>query len=391
MATEISRGINATVWFTWPRYIAFDKPGLRMPPLPTDRKMPTPADFRSIQALGFRSVRLAVDPALFEVLLGAEAEKFKAQFVGVIRQIIDAGMTVVVDLHPNSRHQLYGQTALRNGTGTPAQEAYVAMVSSVAAMLKELPPEKLALELMNEPRNSCTGAAGEAWLQQLDQLIEAATQAAPRLPLVVSGACTSSIEGLLALTPARWHRKDIYYTFHFYEPFAFTHQGAPFIPWPERYLSSVPWPVPDSLDSETLINAATARMNKLNLVSRLQATAGAESALMKLASGPVDAGQIESRLKLVADWADKNAVPRQNIYLGEFGVYAADDGKPGAACDDQARWVTAVRQAAEQQGFSWAFFHLDGAFGLLDQGNGQPKPALLKALGLSLVGACPAS
>ena len=69
-------------------------------------------------------------------------------------------------------------------------------------------------------------------------------RAAPGLTLVASGGCGSLIQGLADFDPADVARfAPLLYTFHFYEPYLFTHQGAPWMG--ERLyhtLTGVPWP-----------------------------------------------------------------------------------------------------------------------------------------------------
>jgi hypothetical protein len=69
------------------------------------------------------------------------------------------------------------------------------------------------------------------------------------------------------------------------------------------------------------------------------------------------------------------------VIIGEFGVWRRQAGLPGALCVDRAAWIAAVRRAAEKNKFSWAFFHVDGPFGLIDAA-GKVDPAILNALGL---------
>ncbi len=76
------------------------------------------------------------------------------------------------------------------------------------------------------------------------ELLRTARAAAPQLTLVASGACGSMIAGLEALDPARLGDANLIYTFHFYEPYVFSHQGAPWMTSEPmyRYLNAVPWP-----------------------------------------------------------------------------------------------------------------------------------------------------
>ena len=75
--------------------------------------------------------------------------------------------------------------------------------------------------------------------------------AAPGVTLILSGACGSMIAGLEALDPIQ--DANVVYTFHFYEPYVFSHQGAPWMTSEPmyRYLNAVPWP-PRGLKPATL-------------------------------------------------------------------------------------------------------------------------------------------
>jgi endoglucanase len=381
------RGINATAWYTWPRFNGFDKPGVFWPPFPPNRQMPSTYDFENMKSLGFSSVRLGVDPALFMGLEEQKKGEIKSQIMLTVQQALDTGIDVDFDLHPNSKHKIYGQSAYVD-FDIDTVSAYVKMTGEVAEALAVFPKGRVALELMNEPRMKCTGADLAGWQNMLDAMIAETTRTAPDVPLVVSGACASSIEGLLALTPGRWKRKDINFTFHFYEPFPFTHQSAPFIAWPEKYLTGLPWPPRANMDKNAIVASAELKVSKLPQDAQAKAEQGATAVLDKYLSSGAGRDSIRQRLQLVADWADKNDVARRSINMGEFGVYIGDGEWKGAKCEDRAAWVNDVRSIADELGFSWSYFHIDGPFGVLVGPSRQPDLAVLKALGLRSEGSC---
>jgi endoglucanase len=381
------RGINATAWYTWPRFNSFEKQGVLLPPFPASRKMPTAADFLNIKSMGFSSVRLGVDPALFLGLQALEKGEIKNQIMLTVQQAVDADLDVVFDLHPNSKHKIYGQSAYIHFPPDTVS-AYVKMTGEVAEMLVTFPKGRVALELMNEPRMKCFGADAAAWQNMLEAMIAETTSRAPNVPLVVSGACASSIEGLLALTPRDWKRKDITFTFHFYEPFPFTHQSAPFISWPEKYLTALPWPPRADVDRSAIISSAKQKISGLPEHAQTGAEADAAAVLEKYLLSGASADSIRLRLNKVAEWADKNDIARRLVNIGEFGVYIGDGKWKGAGCEDRAAWVKDVREITEEFGFSWTYFHLDGPFGILNGPLREPDYAALKALGLRSDGAC---
>lgn len=378
---ERLKAINVTAWYTWPRFNGFDEPGVYWPPFPPDRRMPSTADVRLIASLGFSSIRLGVDPALYMGLEGEQKKMVTSQIINTVEQALDAGLDVVFDLHPNSKHTIYGQSAFAVRQ-PPRLHDYVEMIGEVAKALAVYPKGRVTLELMNEPRLGCSGQDLAAWQSMLDLMIAKASETAPDLPLVVSGACTSSIEGLLALDPGRWKRKDIYFTFHFYEPFPFTHQSAPFIPWPEKYLVHVPWP-PEAENQDVAINVLSVPAEV-----RPQTMLKAKAVLAKYLRSGANAQTLRARLSKVSAWADEHGIERPRIFMGEFGVYGGLDGINGATCDDRAAWVSHVTSIADDFGFSWGYFHYDGPFGITVPETKKTDTAVLKALGLRATGEC---
>ena len=93
------------------------------------------------------------------------------------------------------------------------------------------------------------------------ELLRTARLAAPNLTLVATGACGGMIAGLESVDPAVIADPNVLYTFHFYEPYVFSHQGAPWMSGEPiyRYLNAVPWPASAGSKQRTL-GAVTARM-----------------------------------------------------------------------------------------------------------------------------------
>jgi hypothetical protein len=380
-------GINATVWYTWPRFNGWDEHGLFHPPIPPNRRMPVQADFDAIAKMGFTAIRLGVDPALFMGLEGLRKRNMEQRIKLSVDQAVNAGLVVVFDLHPNSRHKIYGQAALSNPANSSIVDEYSEVVADVANLLKTYPKGEVLLELMNEPRAKCLGKDLEFWLAFVDKLIEAATRVAPELPLVVSGSCASSIEGLISLDAGRWRRDDMLFTFHFYEPFPFTHQSAPFTPWAEKYLSGLRWPS-DRQNSEAAMHLSREALERVAADKRARAEVDALNTYERYASSGANKETIRKRLALVADWADRSGIARDRIFMGEFGVYRGNPGEPGASCEDRAAWTEDVISVAGEFGFSWSYFHLDGPFGLLRGNRREVDTELLRSLGLSKSGSC---
>jgi endoglucanase len=118
-------------------------------------------------------------------------------------------------------------------------------------------------------------------------------------------------------------------TFHYYQPFEFTHQGAEWNSRSEPWLGTE-WP-----------------------------------------EDPLDPRLIELDFERAANWAEQQGVP---LLLGEFGAYRRAD------IDSRVRWTTHVARAAEAQGFAWAYWEFGSGFGAYDRAEGAWRSGLLGAL-----------
>lgn len=386
----IGRAINIAQWFTWPRY---EQPGtgIAWPPYRETPRPPNAIELDALRRVGFDTVRLPVDPAPFMVFEGDRREAVYGLVFEAVRRIRAAGLKVIVDFHPNSRHQVWGQNAIVAGLEAPAFLAFGTAVEEMARRLQGLRDDNIAFELINEPRIKCKGAEQQLWQRMLTRLVERARAGSRDLPLVVTGACISTPEGLIALDPAALGDRNLIYTFHYYEPFTFTHQGAQFIPWPDKYLDEVPWPAGARPMAEplALLTERVQTMTGLDTAARAQAMTGAQANLQRFYASGASAALIEQRFADVRRWADRHGIPPQRIFIGEFGVWPKHAKLPGARCEDRVRWLADTRTAAEKQGFAWAYFNYDGPFGIVtDDGARALDAAVLTSLGLGRGGHC---
>ncbi|MBX3513892.1 MAG: cellulase family glycosylhydrolase [Xanthobacteraceae bacterium] len=383
-AFEIGRAINIAQWFTWPRYEAAPATGILWPPYKNVPRPPDEAELAALKRSGFDTVRLPVDPAPFIVFEGERREEVYRILFSALAKIRGAGLNVIVDLHPNSRHPVWGQHAVAAGIVSPAFSAYLGVVEEMARRL-DAHAKHAALELINEPRVKCAGAEQLRWQAMAKRLVGSARAGSKRLTLVLTGACVSSLEGLLALDPQAIGDPNLIYTFHFYDPFSFTHQGASFIPWPDKYLDEVPWPASKRPieQSLALIEKRVAAAPKLDDTARQRAADGARANLQKYYRSNAGAALISERFAKVAEWAKVHDIPAKRIFVGEFGVIRKAAGSAGALCEDRMQWLHDIRATAEQFGFNWAYFNYDGAFAIVKTDTDRRlDPDVLASLGL---------
>jgi endoglucanase len=375
------RGINIHHLLNWPETrFTRSRFSYLWPPYASARYQMSDAEITALSHAGFDFVRVTVAPDIFLKVDAAKRAVLHALLRRTVERFLAAGLGVIVDLHPIDSPAKLGPRAIVADPGGPLFAAYVALAGDVAATLAPLADQRVALELFNEPPILDTPGPAQ-WQAMAQCLCRAARSQAPGLWLVVSGGRDGDPSGLLALDPAPFDPQRVLFSFHYYEPLAFTHQTANQF----RRIAGLPWPVGagDAL-------AALARAS-LDIAGHDGAD-GADAALDLANTGAALAdcvarnhgpASIAAHLRAVADWGKRRGVARSHILLGEFGVVKRAAGFRGADDASRARWLRAVRLTAESEGFGWCFwdYKRDG-FALADGAGARLDRVALNALGL---------
>lgn len=227
--------------------------------------------------------------------------------------------------------------------------------AGLAAHYAQTDPERVFFEVLNEPEFE----DAQQWAAVQTRAIAAIRQAAPHHTIIATAEHYSGLTDLLALEPVA--DPNVIYTFHDYEPFPFTHQGATWTIGEVRPLHGVPYP-----SSPENIAAAVAQEQSL----------ADQHWIDTYGLNRWDAGRIRSELSFAGKWAALHHVP---VYCGEFGVY-----QPYADPAMRAAWLHDTRTALEEQGIGWAVWDYQGSFAVVTKTNGKaaPIPAIADALGL---------
>lgn len=179
-------------------------------------------------------------------------------------------------------------------------------------------------ELLNEPNGSM---ANIYWNKYAAELIALIRKSNPDRTLIVGPGDWNSPRALNGLILPEEDR-NIIVTFHFYDPFSFTHQGAEWVD-----------PVPD-----------------LGITWE-----GTEN----------DKLAIHAVFKLADKWAQKHSRP---LFLGEFGAYGKAD------MESRARWTEYVARTSEEYSIGWSYWEFCSGFGLYDPEAKSWNQPLLDAL-----------
>jgi endoglucanase len=181
---------------------------------------------RNVAAAGFDFVRLTIDPGPFLQFTGSKREALDQQLKGAVERLLRNGFCVLVDFHPVSQVPKYAPEKLVQAEDDPLFIAYAGVIGRTAHLLATLHTNRVALEVMNEPQYGWDPATTVRWQRLLEHLHREARAEAPDLLLVLTGARGGDIKGLLALNPEPFKRSRVLYSFHYYEPHDFTHQGV---------------------------------------------------------------------------------------------------------------------------------------------------------------------
>lgn len=381
---SLKRGVNGDLWNNWGTIAELRADPEALAVFPDWRRNVTPAMFQALADEGFDFIRLPIDPGpALAYGPGPDQDRLIDGMHAAALMGLDAGLSVIVDLHPLPRGDEVGGAESIVGDHFPD---YVALVGRIASRLADLPADRTAFELLNEPTFDCEGVyAGEPpkWPAMQAELHAAARTAAPELTIILTGACWSQANALASLDPGLIDDANVLWTFHSYEPFAYTHQGASWIGAPIKYLLDLPYP-PSLMTSQIatqVIAAAEARMVAAEGSADTKAIA---QAVHDYQNTPDTA--VTEEIAVAARWADTHGIPRNRILLGEFGALHTVDG-----VTQPPEWyygfLSAKRKAAEDAGMGWAVLSWSGDMGVAaaDNPDRRLSPETCAALGLPCV------
>jgi len=379
------RGVNTWPWFALTREFPAPRTDYDWPPFQSQRPVPTPADLARLRASGLDFIRLPVDPGPFLAAEAGRRADLMAMLSTAVEAALGADLGVIVNLQANGATHYWNPDQMYSSIEAPEFARYQVFVGEVAGMLADMAPGRIALEPVNEPPQDCSS---EVWPKVQAALLSTARGSAQKLPLVVTGGCGSMVRGLTALDPGPLaDYEPILFTFHFYEPYLFSHQGAPWMREPVyRALNNVPWPASAGSLEQTLasVRARMAKDTERSDEAKRAAYAETERVLKVYFDAQPDRRFIDGYLRQVRDWADSHGIGPERIIMGEFGALRTDARYTAAPNPDRARYIADVRLSAEAAGFPWAFWDLFDGMGMMDDTTRALDPAMVEALGLRM-------
>ena len=334
-----SRGVNLTNWLqaSSAQNVHFAKFGR--------------TDFEQIQQLGCDVVRLPIN--LHAMTSGPPDYRIDPLLYSFLDQIADwadeLGIHLILD-----NHSFDPAVSTSPDIGDVLVPVWTQLAAHFAAHSAQL-----YYEILNEPH----GISDATWNAIQQEVIDAIRQVDQRHAIVVGPANWNSFRNLNRMPV--FAGDNLVYTFHFYEPFVFTHQGASWTSPSLVPLRGVPFPyerarmpaLPSSLQG-TWVGTALGNYSQEGTITQMRILIDEASAFQK------DRG-----------------VP---LFCGEFGVYS-----PNSDNSDRVLWYEVVRQHLEERGIAWTIWDYRGGFGLFERGSDELfefdlNVPLLEALGLNV-------
>jgi aryl-phospho-beta-D-glucosidase BglC (GH1 family) len=339
-AAALTRGVSLSGWFGgWGDYS----------PEHTSTYI-TAADFQVMKGMGIRYVRFPLDPTLLSQggLRNPNKDQIWARIDSALDMAMDSGMAVDFVVFPRDDYKQ--RLATQSGA-----DQFIMLWQVLAKHFVGRDPDRFFFELMNESEEQDP----YRWVGLESATAKAIRDIDAEHTILASGAHYDSLGDLL--TTQTIDDPNVIYTFHFYEPYAFTHQGASWgsVEW--NYFRDIPYPAtPGEIADRIKSIPDNSARYQLYLY-------GAEG---------WNAASILHRIAFAAEWGRERHVP---VVCNEFGAFR-DTAPP----DSRARYLHDVRTALEQNGIGWAMWDWSGNFGLVThQANAiMPDRLDVDALGL---------
>lgn len=345
-AAHLRHGINLSEWFAQ----VYDPKGYTKEHFET---WTTAQDIALIKAMQFDHVRLSVNPQ--PMFRRKQADRIPEDYLGyldaAVKMIVDQGLAVIIDIHPDSDFK----------EKLAADNEFVEQVAdfwrTLARHYSSWNPDLMFFEVLNEPEFKDR----YRWEGVQSTLAVAIREGAPGETIIVAGANWSGDNELLFIEPLR--DPNIIYNFHFYDPHAFTHQGATWSTNFVHYLKDLPYP-------STPENVRQAAALVPDAVNRLQ--------VIRYGMDRWSVARIDDEISQIAAWGKRWGVP---LTCNEFGVY-----RKAANPKDRAAWISDVRTTLEKYGIGWTMWDYSGGFAVVVTQNGRTTADELtvKALGRSM-------
>lgn len=320
-AQNFNKGVNVTGWFQAgsTREIQFT--------------LYTKKDFEQIKSLGCDVIRLPIN--LHYMTGGAPQYLLDPLFLDMLDQVVDWAEELKIHLILDN-HTFDPDVNTSPNVIYPLKRTWAQMAQHYKTR-----SGYVYYEILNEPHN----LADPTWAQIQQEVIDTIRVHDSQHYIVVGGSGWNGYNNLAQLPV--YSDDKLIYTFHFYDPFVFTHQGATWGSPSMASLAGVPFPY----------NASTMPATPNDLKGTW-----VEGAIGNY-SNEGNVNRVRQLIDIAVAFKTQRNVP---VFCGELGVYI-----PNSKDADRMRWYEAVRIYMEQKGIPWTMWDYKGGFGLFRKNSGE--------------------
>jgi endoglucanase len=317
--TPFHKGVNLTNWFQapGPRQVHYTKYSRE--------------DFENIRSLGCDVIRLPIN--LHYMTSGAPDYVLDTLFLGFLENVVswaeELEIYLILDNHTFS---------VTEDTDPNVGIILNKVWSQMAAAFRDR-SEYICYEILNEPH----GISDALWNPIQQEVVETIRQIDTTHYIVIGPAGWNSYNNLAAMPV--YDDDKLIYTFHFYDPFLFTHQGATWVDPSMIEIENVPFPYD------------AARMP--SMPGDLAGTW--VGSLFDNYSNDGTVQKIRELMDIAIRFRDDRGVP---LFCGELGVY-----QPNSLEEDRVRWYKEVRTYLDSMHISWTIWDYHGGFGLFEENS----------------------
>ncbi|MEX1308004.1 MAG: cellulase family glycosylhydrolase [Eubacteriales bacterium] len=292
-------------------------------------------DIQKISAWGLDHVRVPIDCEAIETNDG----EFKEDGFGYIDACIawckKYGLRMILDIHKTAGYTFNNAFGEENSlfNSEELQKRFINLWDEIAQRYgKE--KDTVVFELLNE---IVEDEYSEPWNILSKKTIEVIRKHAPETQIIIGGVEWNSAYAVTLLDEP--YDENIIYTFHFYEPFAFTHQNAGWVPEIKGFHIEYPSTVQAYKDAAETIGEKAAFIFRTDVTD-------------------IGVPMLEQLVLKAIDFAEARGVA---LYCGEYGVIDQ------APTEGTLRWYQDIHQLFEKHHIgraAWSYKEMD--FGIVD-------------------------
>ncbi|MBE9467514.1 MAG: cellulase family glycosylhydrolase [Bacteroidetes bacterium] len=287
----------------------------------------TRQDFINVKKLGINQVRLPINMA--NMFVDEINYQLDPLFLYLLDQYVDIAEEEGINLI------ITNMSGFDYNNDTSVRDKFINIWTQIAQHYKDR-PSNIFYELANEPGYNVV----KDWGVLQGELIDTIRSIDQTHTIIVTPAW-GGIKHLYDLP--NYEDDNLIYTFHFYHPFLFTHQGAHHVSLDE--LQGVPFPYDPELMPE---------MPSSYIGSQYEIDY----------NNYVNEGTAKSMQDLVESAATFKKQRNVPLWCGEFG---ADDKYSNP--DDRVYWYEVLRTSLEENGISWSMHGYTRYWGLFEYGT----------------------